>query len=84
MTQTTFTQRGSVTVQAFQWNGGVLSSYTLANWAKQLALHTPGDGSLHVPTRSGVMAAKKTDWVVQGVDGGIDVVPNSHFVLLYV
>ena len=78
------TQRGSITVQAFQWKGGVMSSYTLANWAKQLALHTPGDGTLHVPSRNGTLSAKNTDWIVQGADGGVDVMPNAHFVALYV
>ena len=79
----TYTQNGSVTVDAFQWKGGLLSSYALPVWAKRIALHAPGDGSLHVPARSGTARAAATDWIVQGADGGIDVVPASHFSLLY-
>ena len=80
---TAYTQIGSVTVQAFQWKGGALSSYTLPSWAKALALHTPGDGTLHVPVRNGVEAAKVNVWVVQGADSGIDIVLNAHFIKLY-
>jgi hypothetical protein len=78
----TYTQIGSVTVEAFQWRGGALSSYALPVWAKRLALHASGD-TLCVPSRCGTLGANKMDWVVQGADGGIDVVPNAHFTLLY-
>ena len=79
-----YSQVGGVKVDAFQWKGGALSTYVLPAWAKRLALHTPGDGSLHVPARNGVIAAHNTDWVVQGADGGIDIMPTSHFTALYV
>lgn len=79
-----YTQKGSVQVDAFQYTGGLLPTYVnLPIWAKRIALHTPGDDTLHVPTRSGVEQAKKTDWVVQDADGSILVVPNKSFILLY-
>ena len=78
-----YTQIGGVGIDAFQWNGGLLSATVLPIWAKHLSLHTPGDGTLHVPCRNGTLAAQKTDWVIQGADGGVDIMPNSHFVKLY-
>ena len=38
----------AVHLDAFQWLGGSLVGFTLPIWAKPLALHTPGDGNLHV------------------------------------
>lgn len=77
------TQRGSVTVDAFQWLGGKLSSYTLPGWAVRLALHTPGDNYLHVSSHGSTLRASVTDWVVQSADGGIDIHTASNFNLLY-
>lgn len=79
----THTQRGSVTVDAFQWIGGKLSSYTLPSWALRLSLQVPGDGYLHVPSRNGILRAGISDWVVQSPDGGVDIHTNASFVLLY-
>jgi hypothetical protein len=81
------TQKGSITVDAFQWLGGTLStsSVVLPIWAKQIALHSPGDGTLHVPCPGqGTQAANPTDWVVftTGV-GFIDILPATTFSTLY-
>lgn len=79
-----YIQKGGVQIDAFQYMGGLLPSYvSLPIWAKRLALHTPGDDTLHVPTRSGTERANKTDWVVQDADGSIQIIPNKSFVLLY-
>jgi hypothetical protein len=80
---TIHTQRGSVTVDAFQWLGGKLSTYTLPGFAMRLALQVPGDGYLHVPSHSGVARAGITDWVVLSPDGNVDILTASAFALLY-
>lgn len=80
------TQKGSVSIDAFQWTGGTgatLVAMTLPIWAKRLALHAPGDGSLSVPSRSGTEKANATDWVLQDADGSITIMANSVFTLLY-
>jgi len=81
----THTQKGGVSIDAFQWSGGLLTAAasTLPIWAKRLALHSPGDGTLHVPSRSGTEKANATDWVIQDADGSITIIPNSVFTLLY-
>ncbi len=82
-------QKGSVSIDAFQWLGGTLSTstVTLPVWAKLLALHSPGDGTLHVPCGpgQGTQAANPTDWVIQttGASTVIDILPNSLFTVLY-
>jgi hypothetical protein len=82
-------QKGSISVDAFQWLGGTLSTSTvvLPIWAKQLALHSPGDGTLHVPCGpgQGTLAANPTDWVVQTSPGStiIDILPNSLFTVMF-
>jgi hypothetical protein len=78
-----YTQIGGTTIQAFQWKGGKLTDYTFPPWANHLALHTSGDGILQVPIRSGVDRAIPTNWIVQGADLGISILPNSEFILLY-
>lgn len=81
------TQVGSVVVDAFQWLGGTLatSSVTLPTWAKSLALHTPGDGSLHVPAvgRRGTIRADSGDWVLRVSNGHIEAMSNTTFLILY-
>ena len=77
------TQKGSVVVDAFQWNGGTIAAATLPVWAKQLALHTPGDGSLHVPSARGTFKANPTDWVVQISTGQLHVLSAASFAVLY-
>ena len=79
----THTQRGGVSVDAFQWTGGVLVLHSLPAWAQLLALHTPGDGSLIVPIRTGTARAVATDWVLRSTDGGVEVIPNASFTALY-
>lgn len=67
------TQKGTGTVDAFQWLGGILNTslVTLPIWAKQIALHSPGDGSLHVPAGAfGTLRANSTDWVIQNPGNG--------------
>jgi len=76
------TQIGSVTVDAFQWTGGTIPT-NLPVWAKRLALHTPGDGSLHVPTKRGTVRALINQWVLQYANGDVDVQPNDIFTSLY-
>lgn len=79
------TQVGSVVVDAFQWNGGTIAAATLPVWAKQLALHTPGDGSLHVPTgtKRGTIRADSGDWVLRVSTGHIEAMSNTTFLVLY-
>lgn len=79
---TTYTQKGSVTIDAFQWNGGTGIPTNLPYWTKNLALHN-SSGDLHVPTSSGTLVAKSTDWVYRGPDGSVNVMTNAHFVKLY-
>lgn len=86
---TTHTQKGSVSVDAYQWLGGTAtvasftSGATVGTWLKRLALHTPGDGSLHVPTTVGTLRANPTDWVALHPDGSVSVLPNATFTSLY-
>jgi len=83
---TTYTQKGSVTVEAFHWQGGTLAAAasTLPSWAKSMALHTPGDGTLHVPvTAGGTLAAHIGDWVVRYTNGIIVIIDNATFTALY-
>lgn len=80
----THTQIGSVTVDAFQWNGGTLAAATLPGWAAALALQTPGDGTLDVPTTRGTFKAGIGDWVIRYASGETEIVSNATFVLLYV
>lgn len=83
------TQRGSIVVDAFQWPGGtgaaaIAAIASLPVWAKQLALHTPGDGALHVPLGArGTARANATDWVVQLTPGYIEVMTAAAFTILY-
>lgn len=81
------TQVGSVVVDAFQWLGGILStsSVTLPVWAKQLALHTPGDGSLHIPTggRHGTIRIESGEWALRVSTGHIEGMSNTTFTTLY-
>jgi hypothetical protein len=79
----TKTQIGSVTVDAFQWLGGTIAGTSLPIWAKKLYLHTPGDGSLHVPTARGTFRALSTDWVMQTTTGDILIMSNVHFTAYY-
>ena len=82
----THTQVGGVTVDAFQWNGGTIAAAALPAWTKQLAMQTPGDGTLHVPesTSRGTCRANTGDWVVRTTNGHVDIMSNTTFVLLYV
>jgi hypothetical protein len=82
---TTKTQKGSVTVDAYQWTtSSTLTALRAAcPWAWYLAFHTPGDGSLHVPTSYGVTKANPTDWIHRTSDGTVDVINNAAFTLLY-
>ena len=79
------TQVGGVVVDAFQWLGGILSTstVTLPIWAKQLALHSPGDGTLHVPTSRGTAHVNPTDWVVRISTGEVEVMSAATFAVLY-
>ena len=82
-------QKGGVSLDAYQWPGGTATttSFTagsgVATWLKRLALHTPGDGTLQVPTATGVSTARPTDWVVQNPDGTVGVLTAVHFASLY-
>ena len=75
-----YTQKGSVTINAFQWAGQALSS--LPAWSKLYRLH-PSDGNLCVPTRLGTESARNGDWVVLDADGSVTVMPNAAFTKLY-
>jgi len=79
------TQVGSVTVDAFQWTGGTIAGTVMPVWAKQLALHTPGDGSLHIPTGTkwGTIKADAGDWVVRVSSGHIEAMSAATFATLY-
>jgi hypothetical protein len=82
----THTQKGGVTVDAFQWPGGTLATAAptlLPVWAKQLALHSPGDGTLDVPTPRGTFAAKPTDWIVRASTGDVSILSAAQFGVLY-
>lgn len=80
---TTHTQRGSVTVDAYQWTGGQLYNLVLPGWLRQLAIHTPGNSYLHVPTRNGGAQAKVGDWIVKDADGSVTIMSNTAFTDLY-
>jgi hypothetical protein len=72
--------RGEHVVDAFQWLGGSLADYAdLPFWAKGIALHTPGDGSLNVPLRAGTSSVMPGQWVMISPDGGIDAMPDARF-----
>lgn len=75
----------TVTLDAFQWNGGTLAAAGFPFWATLLAFHTPGDGSLHVPstTGRGTEAAKPTEWVVRMTSGEPHVLSNTDFNALF-
>ena len=73
----------AVHLDAFQWLGGGLVGFTLPIWAKPLALHTPGDGNLHVPTPDGTKVAYPTDWVVYRINKDIDIMANASFTAYY-
>lgn len=75
-----YTQIGSVAVQAFQWTGQAFTS--LPAFAKALFLHRSSD-DLHVPSRTGTHAVKINQWVVQHPDGIVDILSNSAFTALY-
>ncbi len=81
------TTTGSVAVDAFQWLGGILNTsvVVLPVWAKRIAMHSPGDGTLHVPCPgAGTQMANPTDWVVwQPTTGFIDIIPNATWVLMF-
>ena len=55
------TQIGGVVVDAFQWKGGLLGNYVLPAWAAALSMQTPGDGTLHIPTRRGTVRVNPDD-----------------------
>jgi hypothetical protein len=59
-----------VIIDAFQWNGGALSNYTLPFWALPLSLQTAGDGTLYVPAYE-IMPAMPSDWVGKGPTGNV-------------
>lgn len=77
------TQIGGVVVDAFQWNGGLLASYALPWWANGIALQTPGDGNLDVPTPRGTFMARPADWVVRYAVGHIEIMGPLAFASLY-
>lgn len=82
------TQKGSVSLLAFQWTqGATIASVVAANpqetWIRSLPFHTPGDGTLHVPTWQGTTRANPTDWVIKNPDGTVQVLTNSQFTTLY-
>jgi hypothetical protein len=80
----TYTQLGSITIDAFQWNGPPLVISNLPIWARKLPLLISGGTDLCVPTTGRtVLAAHVTDWVFQAPDGSIHVVSNAYFVSLY-
>ena len=72
-----------IIIDAFQWNGGNLSSYTLPYWALNLSLETPGDDTLGVPM-VGIsnLHALPTDWVLSG-PFGYRVMSNLMFTSLF-
>jgi hypothetical protein len=81
-------QIGSVAVDAFQWPGGTGASVitgiaNLPYWAKALALHTPGDGTLCVPTWQGTVAIPPLAWVVRTPNGTVEVLSAAAFTALY-
>ena len=77
------TQIGGVVVDAFQWLGGSLGVYGLPAWASALALQTPGDGTLNVPTSRGTFRANINDWAVRYSTGHIDIMSNATFTSLF-
>lgn len=81
----THTQIGSVTVDAFQWNGGTIAAANLPAWTKNLALQTPGDGTLHIPESPsrGTCRVNIGDWVVRTSNGHIDMMSATTFNILY-
>jgi len=74
----TYTQKG-ITVDAFQWLGGSLGNYSLPAWAMALALQTPGDGTLNLPTPRGTVRVNNTDYAVRYASGHIDVMSAATF-----
>jgi hypothetical protein len=82
----TKTQKNTAVIDAFQWNGGSLPAAfsALPYWAKTLFLHTPGDGSLHVPTTfRGTVKIDPTDWVYRDAAGVIDTLSNARMTANY-
>ena len=77
------TQIGSAAVDAFQWLGGTIAGTAMPVWAKRLFLHTPGDGSLHIPTPRGTFRALSGDWVVQKTTGEIQIMSPATFAAYY-
>jgi hypothetical protein len=73
--------RNAIACDGFQWLGGTLSTsaVVLPYWAKALALHSPGDGSLHVPCPSGTDSCQPNSWVVRFSDGAIEILSNAMF-----
>ncbi len=78
------TQIGGVTIDAFQWLGGTLAAASLPYWALALALQTPGDGTLDVPTVRGTVRAGITDWALRMPTGTVHVLSATDFAALYV
>ena len=82
----THAQKGSVSVDAVQWTGGTLASFLSSGpyWLKNMALHTPGDGTLHVPIpRFGTLNVLNTEWIVKCPDGSLTILTNLEFTALY-
>ncbi len=80
----THTQIGGMTIDAFQWLGGTMAAANLPTWTEVVALQTPGDGTLDVPTSWGTFKAGINDWVIHYPTGDIGTMSNTLFTALYV
>jgi hypothetical protein len=70
-------------IDAFQWLGGDLASYSMPPWIQNMQLTTPGDGTVCLPTYMGNMPANPTDWVARGPGGNVFIMPNVLFSALF-
>jgi hypothetical protein len=74
----TYVQTADATVEALQWQGGLLSDYALPPWFQRLAPQATGNDTIQLPNRSGRTGAVPGDWIVfDGED--VSIVPDAAF-----
>jgi hypothetical protein len=82
----TFSQRASVTVEAFQWDGTDLAAYDpdlLPGWLSSLSLNSPAAGALAIPVGRGVDRLNPGDWLLHHTDGSLSIMTDTQFSDLY-
>lgn len=78
------TQKGGVTINAFQWLNTTITAVHAANvWAASLSMSTPDGRNLHVQCYNGTLAVPQGDWVVQQPNGEIVAMSAAQFTQLY-